>query len=307
MNTLTDPPVPATVAEAPHPPQDPAPAAPPAPAAGTPDAGTPDPRHIRVRRHRAPPGRLSPPGRRPDRPPQLPMAHETYRYLSHRASLEHSRLVQPMRQLMLETGAETVRVFLCDMGVDAFDIWIAYHLLSSREQSRSGRDACGWLAETLGQVLRTRQPHRRDKAGALLLWAVLHLSHRDNQRGAMYRNAMALMIPGRDRFLLSEGGPRPLSARRDPPPGDMLATIARLIDEDGPEAEHIAGALASKLQQREQRRREAQAQALAAAVAHAEHDRDVDADVDVDADADADAAAALDLDAAPFDASFGAW
>lgn len=211
---------------------------------------------LRVDSNRRPPDRLIPPGRRADRGPELPMAHETFRFLGHQAreSPGRSKLVAPMRRLMQQTSGEAVRVFLREMHIDAFDIWIAYHLLATREQSARGRDACSWLALTLGRALRTHHAYSRDKTGAVMLWSVLHHLHRGTQMFHMYRIAMTLILPGVDRFTLSEVGPAPLRALADAASPDATRAVFDLLDRDGPGAETLAEALRRRLQNRDDRK-----------------------------------------------------
>jgi hypothetical protein len=209
----------------------------------------PHPARLRVRPHRPPPDKLLPPGRRPDRGPELPLVHEAFRYLTHKAREFRSRgrLVGPMNNLLHQTGGEVVRVFLRQMGVDSFDVWIAYYLLSRRERSPRGRDACGWLAEMLGRSMHAHLPHRRDKSGAVMLWAVLHRAHQGTPMFQMYRTATALLIPGIDRFELGPDGPVQIEARPEPVSGDAMKDAMRLLDSPGPESEQMARALQAKL------------------------------------------------------------
>lgn len=191
--------------------------------------------------------RLLPPGRRPDRVPELPFVHEAFRFLEAKArsSPGQGRLVGAMRQLAIQTSTEAVRLFLREMRLDAFDVWIAYHLLSTREQSERGRNACRYLAGTLSQALVTRTAHSRDKSGALLLWSVLHRLHQGLQTVQMYRAALHLMIPGEDRFTLSNCGPAQGRSRLEPLSGDVLTTVHRVLKEGGSEAERLVALVTS--------------------------------------------------------------
>lgn len=233
--------------------------------------------------------RRLPLGRRPARVPKLPFVHEAFRFLEDKArsSPGQERLVGAMRQLAIQTSTEAVRLFFREMTLDAFDVWIAYHLLSTREQSERGRSACRYLAGTLRQALVSctahlprergsaepedhgadragghggaaggahgagdrdpvnRPGHARGKSGALLLWSVLHRLHQGQQTAQMYRAALHLMIPGEDRFTLSNCGPAQGRSRLEPLSGDVLTTVHRVLKEGGIEAERLVALVTS--------------------------------------------------------------
>lgn len=139
-------------------------------------------------------------------------------YLAQRARTERRWLRRPLEGLAWNLHHKSH--VLEALGIDTMDLWIAYHLLGRREQSRSGRSSCAWLAEQLQQALRAEHDCYRGKTGALMLWSLLARLYRKREQTHMYRIATGLIAAGRDHFLLSPDGPFQVAARPDPIAGD---------------------------------------------------------------------------------------
>ncbi len=132
---------------------------------------------------------------------------EAYKYLlTITEKCERGWLIRPMLDLSEMTHLPHTLALLENLRIDAMDVWIAYQLLSEREASPRGREACKFLAEQLSYHLRG-QVHTYDKTGALFLWALFCRLHKGRPQQEMYRVAAALILPGRDRFQITPTGP----------------------------------------------------------------------------------------------------